>query len=293
MRFRALISGILAVLVLACSAQIPTLQPMATVQPPLEENRSLGRDGASWANVKLQGLWGSWQVRPQAQDALVQGYFRYNVAEWKPEVSQSTKDGDTQATLRQGLGLQIPGGGSDVYTNVWNVALATGMPMNLAMDLGSGEATVDASGLSLSGLSFNGADTDLRLSFSSVNPEPLTTLRVVAGAGDTILSGLGNANLDRLSVTGGAGLIDVDFNGAWSRGALADITAGAGKITIRVPQGLGVRVVLIGAPVRAVKTSGFVERGQDAYVNSSYGVAPLTLTIHLTVGVGDIVLISQ
>ncbi len=86
----------------------------------------------------------------------------------------------------------------------------------------------------------------------------------------------------------------MDFSGSFHRSALADIKAGAGSVTIRVPAGMGVRVTVTGlVPVGKVDLVGFSEAGEDVYVNAAYGNAPLTLTVKIATGVGSISLISQ
>ena len=136
--------------------------------------------------------------------------------------------------------------------------------------------------------------TDLFVAFGLPNPQPLGALRLTTGTGTVVATGLGNANFDTLSVLGGTGKVDLDFSGSFHRSALADIKAGAGSVTVRVPAGLGVRVTVTGIlPVGTVEMVGFSEAGEDVYVNAAYGDAPLTLTVKLATGIGAISLISQ
>ena len=165
--------------------------------------------------------------------------------------------------------------------------------LDLGIDMGAGEASLDLTGLRLSGLSVTSGSTDLVLAFGAPNPEPLGRLQLTAGAGKVTATGLGHANFDQLAVLGGAGAVDLDFSGAFHRSAMADIKAGAGRVTVHVPSGIGVRVTLGGVSLGNVDVTGFSKQADDVYVNDAYGQSPLTLTIKITTGVGSVSLISE
>jgi hypothetical protein len=282
------IAGLLA----GCMIPIPTVQPL-TVIDPVEEVQTLGMEGASRAVVRLRLLSRTLLVRGFDDPLLLRGRFRYNVQEWAPNFKQETSGDRTEVTVGQGLGSQIPLGRQDAYQNAWEIELGRGLPLDLGVDMGAGEAFLDLTGLWLSGLSVTSGSTDLVLAFGGPNPEPLGTLRLTAGTGKVTATGLGHANFDQLSVLGGAGAVDLDFSGAFHRSAMADIKAGAGKVTIRVPANIGVRATLGGVPLGEVDAIGFSMQGDDVYVNAAYGIAPLTLTIKIATGVGSISLVSE
>jgi len=283
---------VLLVLLTGCMVPIPTVQPL-TVIDPVEEAQTLGLDGASRAVVRLRLLSRTLSVRGIDAGDLLRGRFRYNVQEWAPNVRQETGAESTQVTVGQGLGSQIPLGRQDTYQNDWEIDLGRGIPLDLGIDMGAGEASLDLTGLWLSGLSVTSGSTDLVLAFGAPNPEPLGSLQLTAGAGRVTATGLGHANFDQLAVLGGAGAVDLDFSGAFHRSAMVDIKAGAGRVTVRVPAGIGSRVTLGGVSLGNVEVTGFAKQSDDVYVNSAYGQAPLTLTIKITTGVGSVSLISE
>ncbi len=291
-RLLVLMTMVLTVVLSGCMIPIPTVQPLTTIEP-VDEFQTVDAGGAQRAVVRLRLLSRTLTIRGADDVGLLRGRFRYNVKEWAPNIKQVMNDGTAQVTINQGMGSQIPLGKHDEYQNAWDIDLTRGLPLDLSVDMGAGEATLDLTGLSLENLSITSGSTDLSLTFGVPNPQPLGSLRVTAGAGKVVASGLGNANFDHLSVLGGAGSVDLDFGGAFQRSALADITAGAGKITIRVPAGIGVRATLAGTPLSGIDTLGFTEQGDKVYVNDAYGVAPLTLTLKITTGIGSVSLISQ
>jgi hypothetical protein len=284
--------AILCVWVPGCMIPVPSVEPITTIEP-VEEVRVLQTEGAERARVRLRLLSDQLTIRGGEQPpTLLQGRFRYNVAAWEPNITQETENGETRVTLNQGMGSQIPLGQSKTYQNEWEINLGRGILTDLGVDMGSGTADLALGGLSLTDLSVTAANTDLVLTFDAPNPEPLGLLRLTAGTGKFKASGLGNANFDRVSIMGGAGAVDLDFSGSIQRSAIADVKAGAGKITVRVPGGIGARATVSGSPLRTLDLENFTESGENTYVNSTYGEAPLTLTLRITAGVGKIVLIS-
>lgn len=281
----------LTLVMLACAVPIPTTEPL-TVIDPVDQVETLGLQGSPRAVVRLRMLSGDFGLQPADDLELLEAHFHYNVAEWEPQITQTTQEFNTRIVVNQGIGSQLVLGAND-YANSWDIRVARGVPVDLGVDLGTGAAEMELGGLALSDLGVTTASADLSLNFAAANPEPLGLLRVTAGTGDIVIGGLGNANFDRLSFTGGAGSVDLDFSGGWERAAIADIKAGAGEVTVRVPATLGVRVSFTGTSVTEVTTTGFAEQDAGVYVNPAYGLSPLTLTINLTSGIGSINLISQ
>lgn len=286
------LAAVLLGVTLACAVPVPTVEPLTKIEP-VDEVQIIGLEGAERAEVRLRLVSDSIIVRPQAGLELLRGRFSYNVDEWSPNVKQDTDAGLTRVTIGQGIGSQIPLGKSDEYFNAWEIELAPGIPLDLGVDIGSGQAALDLTGLSVRNLGVTTGSADVSLAFNAFNPEPLALLRLTTGTGKFIVSGLGNANFDRLSVLGGAGTVDLDFSGAMRRAAIVDVKAGAGKINVRVPSTLGVRVTFTSTPASSVDAVGFSEQSDNVYINAAYGQAMLTLTLNITAGIGSVTLVSQ
>lgn len=293
-RYKFLLTAVCLWLLLACTIPIPTVEPL-TVIDGVSQTETINREGAERASVRLRLLTDSLIIRPSAEVDLLQGLFSYNVAEWEPTIKQDAREsGDlTVVTINQGMGSQIPLGGSEEYANAWEIDLAQDIPIDLDVNIGAGDAQMDLGGLMLRNFSVTSGSADLSLTFDEANPMPMSVMRLTSGTGRYAVSGLGNANFDRLAIAGGAGSMDLNFDGAWARGAIADVRAGAGKVTLRVPEAVGVRVTFSSTPISTIETTGFSEQSENVYVNGAYGVAPVTLTINITAGIGAITLISQ
>ncbi|MDF1516251.1 MAG: toast rack family protein, partial [Anaerolineae bacterium] len=271
-------AGLLAMA--GCSIPIPTIHPLTKIDT-VEEVQTVSLGSASRAEVKLRLLSESLVVQPAIEPDFFTGTFRYNVQEWSPKIDQTIESGTLKLTVGQGLGSQIPFGQGDEYDNAWAVKLNPGVPMDLSVDMASGTADLDLTGLSITRLVLTTGKADVGVVFNAVNPEPLGMLRVTAGTGKTTMTGLGNANFDQVNIIGGAGSVNLDFSGALTRSAVVDIKAGAGEFDIRVPDAVGVRVTYIGTPISTMSTTGFSELAENIYVNAAYGNAALTLTIKI------------
>jgi len=121
---------------------------------------------------------------------------------------------------------------------------------------------------------------DLHLS----NKVPLE-LKVDQGAGRARLT-LGGLSLSRLDVSIGAGETIVDLTGDWKNDLTANIDGGVGRATVRLPSDVGVRATAHGG-IGAINVHGLKKDG-DAYVNEAYGKSPITLTVQVAGGVGEI-----
>lgn len=287
------LAGVIAAVLSGCMVPIPTVQPLTKINL-VDETRTVARRGAERVAVHLRLLSKELTVRGANDIELLRGRFSYNVQEWVPKIRERVDDTTLNVTVDQGLGNQIPIGKQDEYLNAWAIELAAGVPLDLDIDMGAGVADLDLTGLAVEKLAVTSGSTDLLLVFSAPNPRPLGDLTLTAGTGKMVATGLGYANFDTLSVFGGAGTVDLDFSGAFSRSAVANVRAGAGKIAIRVPGQVGVRVTFKDLlPIGAVETVGFTESGDGVYVNGAYGQASETLTVKVTSGIGSISLISE
>jgi hypothetical protein len=193
---------------------------------------------------------------------LMDAEFVYNVDEWKPEVSyRETGDG---GSLRV---KQPRGRGTSLGKNVryeWDLRLNDEVPMDLDVELGAGSGLLDLGSLNLQ------------------------DLRVTAGAGELEVLLTGKPRVKDLQVQVGAGDVTVDLSGKWKDDLDADIKGGVGRLTLRLPSDVGVRV-------DADKGLGKINRGGlrkkgGAYVNDAYGESDVTLRIDCKAGIGSIIL---
>jgi hypothetical protein len=116
------------------------------------------------------------------------------------------------------------------------------------------------------------------------NQVPLE-LSVELGAGKSTLE-LGTLTLSQLDVKMGVGETIVDLAGDWKNDLVAHIHGGVGKATVRLPRDVGVRVHAKGGIGQI--NAGELERKGDEYVNEAYGKSPVTLSVDVEGGIGEI-----
>jgi hypothetical protein len=102
-------------------------------------------------SVRAQLTMGAGELKVAgAADALVEGDFSYNVADWKPEVNYAVDGGKGELTVKQGGGDDGRLGGD--ARNEWDLRLNDEVPTDLVVKMGAGESDLDLDSLSLTGL---------------------------------------------------------------------------------------------------------------------------------------------
>jgi hypothetical protein len=113
-------------------------------------------------------------------------------------------------------------------------------------------------------------------------------VEIHTGAGESNLD-LSTLDVSTIRVEIGAGETNLDLSGNWDHDVNGDISGGVGKLTVRLPAEIGVRVNAE-TGLGNVTTSGLTQQG-GGYVNQAYGSAPYTLNLDITAGVGAIELV--
>lgn len=257
-RRRFLLLFLLSVVLLSLAACVNRLE-VGDLQRTTE---SVALEGAEEVDVTISMGAGELTLDGGA-DGLMSAEFAYNVDGWEPEVSYSVS-GNT-GTLRleqpsfQMENFSIPDG--DVRYE-WDVRLGDGIPLVLDVRLGAGNSEFDLKSL------------DVR------------SMDLQTGAGDVALD-LGGT-LSDLEVQMGAGQMRVDLSDTWQQDLDATIRGGVGRLTVRLPDDVGVRVE-VNQGLGNVTATG-LSRDNNTYVNSAYGDSDVTLNIDISGGVGEIVL---
>ncbi len=116
-----------------------------------------------------------------------------------------------------------------------DLTLGTTQPYTLGIELGASENTFDLGGVPMTRLSIKQGAGKLDFNFSAPNPQPMSLLRVEAGATALEMKNLAHANFAEMTVDGGAAGYKFDFGGRLQREAHVRITAGMSGVEISVP----------------------------------------------------------
>jgi hypothetical protein len=113
------------------------------------ESRSVQLEDAKTVRAHLVMGAGELKVGGAA-DALMEGDFSYNVADWKPQIDYEVNDEKGELTLKQGSGDEGRLGGG--ARNEWDLRLNDEVPTEIVVKMGAGESDLDLDSLALTGL---------------------------------------------------------------------------------------------------------------------------------------------
>jgi len=200
--------------------------------------KSVALDGAEKLDARMRMAAGEFKLAGGAAGAM-DATFEASPRTWLPEVDYSVEG--TSGVLR----VTQPDVGRFEFMgdmrNVWDVKLASGIPVDLDVEFGAGDSTVDLSAV------------DVR------------DLHVLTGAGET----------------------KVDLTGERTANVSAEIEAGVGELTVKVPSDVGVRVTGMQDGVGDFNVDGFSADG-DAFVNEAWATAPVKIELRIQRGVGEV-----
>jgi hypothetical protein len=148
------------------------------------EAQSIDPGSASTAKVMIEFGAGQLKVEGGA-DKLMEATFRYNVDDWKPQVSYNVNGSQGELVVNNpGVDNKLPVGREVI--NEWSIRLNNGVPLDLDIRTGAGESTLDLSTLDASSLQ----------------------VEVGAGATNLDLSGNWDHNVSA-AITGGVGTLSI------------------------------------------------------------------------------------
>jgi hypothetical protein len=205
------------------------------------ESRSVDLDNAQSVRAELKMGAGELNLTGGA-DALVEGDFAYNVADWKPEVNYDVTGDAGELSVEQGSGEDVPVGGE--VRNEWDLRLNDDVPIDLNVEMGAGESDLDLDSLTLTGLDLQmGAgkttvdltgdyDRDLSATIEGGVGEATVRLPSAVGVKVNAEGGLGTINAQGLQREG-----DAYVNDAYGDSDVTldvDVRGGVGRINLEV-----------------------------------------------------------
>jgi hypothetical protein len=125
------------------------------------ENKTVELGGAEEVEVLIDIGVGDCSIR-SGSSALLTAEFTYNVEEWRPSVEYSVDDGKGTLTITQpdAEGVCAP----NKAKNTWTLEFAEGVPLDIMLDMGVGEARLDLGDLRLTDLDIDHGVGELSVS---------------------------------------------------------------------------------------------------------------------------------
>jgi len=145
MKRLAVLLVVAAVLLGSCGAQGQS-QGVGEMR---NESRSIQPEDAR--SVRAHLVMGAGELKVGgAADALMEGDFSYNVADWKPRIDYEVSGEKGDLTVEQGSGDNGRLGGG--ARNGWDLRFNDDVPTDLVVEMGAGESDLDLDSLTLTGL---------------------------------------------------------------------------------------------------------------------------------------------
>lgn len=255
--------GTLVLVTMACGININLPTEVKTGPTETEEIEIPVPDTAGPVGLTLSFGAGEIELAPGAEGALVSGIIRYNVSDFKPEI---TIEGD-EVFIEQGE-LNVSGipDFEERVINEWDLKLAR-EPLNLTIKAGAYKGRYELGGLALNRLEITDGAADVELAFSEPNQIELKTFDYSTGASNVKLKALGNANLSTMTFRSGAGSYRLDFSGSLQRNMEVLIESGISNVVLIVPEGVPAIVRVEGGLTDIDALGAWEQDGQGYYQN--------------------------
>jgi hypothetical protein len=128
-------------------------------------------------------------------------------------------------------------------TPVFDLTLGKAQPYALTIESGAtDDSACDLGGLPLTSLEVRHGAGELDIDFSAPNPTAMDRFRLAAGAAETEVTNLANANAAEIAIDGGAASFTLDFGGTPQRDARVKINAGMATVEVRVPAATAAKI---------------------------------------------------
>lgn len=234
--------------------------------------------------VRVQYGAGRVDVRGTSDPFLYAMHLRYDENRSTP---LHKYDADRRSSA---LGLESRGHGvyssSGSESGELRLTLPRNVPLDLDLDFGGTQSVLDLGDMSLQSVRLECGATDAMLLFSRPNRIRMRDLEVNLGAADFAARQLANANADQIRVRGGVGSVDLDFSGTWTHDLTVTTRLVMGKLTLRLPPDVGVRIELQRI-VAGFEQTG-LEKRDDGWYSPNYDAAPFKLKVRAETFFGQI-----
>ena len=223
---------------MACGIQINLPSQIKTGSTVTDEFAAEIPDSAGPYEVTLSLGAGEIDINPGAENSLISGTVRYNVPDFKPEL---TTQGDSIFIEQGNLNVSGLPNFDEKVINEWDFKIAN-EPINLFIRAGAYQGRYELGGLSLNRLEINDGAADVDLGFSKPNTIELKSLDYSTGASSVTLEGLGNANPTTMTFRSGAGSYRLEFTGKMQHDMEVLVESGISSVVIIVPEGVPAEV---------------------------------------------------
>jgi hypothetical protein len=207
--------------------------------PAIRETKTVGLDGATRAEVRLQMGAGELRLNSADQSALLEASFEFNRERLRPEVTYRVIGDKGVLDVRHGRSRGIHIGNT---RNRWDLVLGRAVPLDLDIDLGAGHSELDLRDLKLERVEIDMGVGEVNLDLRGPHAKGFS-VKIDGGVGSAKLRLPAEVGV-RVKVDGGLGSVNphglVKRNGAYVNDAYGtspvtidvDINAGIGSLDL-------------------------------------------------------------
>jgi hypothetical protein len=242
-------------------------------------NASRQSAGEDLLRVKLEYGAGTLTMAPGVSGLLYNANMRYDAGAFSPI--------HTYGDGRLRLGFESANvRGRSMKSGHLNVQLGPDVPVELELQFGAAEANIDLGGIRVRQLDVQTGASRTVLNVAEPNRETCRRAEFQVGAARFHATGLGNLRTEQLGVHGGVGDVLLDFTGEWATDMTAEVNMGLGSLTLRMPHGLGVRIVRTGR-LSSFDSEGLTKRG-EAFYSADWETAQHKLSLNINAALGSV-----
>lgn len=166
------------------------------------------------------------------------------------------------------------------------LTLSPEVPLDLDLELGAVDSEIELGGLAVRALSLDASASRAVVTFEEPNRTEMRMLNLRAQAASLRATSLANANAAAMRFATGVGNIELDFGGRWSGDIEATVDVTLGRVHVRIPEEVGVRVEMSRLIARFSHPD--LERQGDAWVSDNWSSAEHRLTLRIDTAFGTV-----
>ncbi len=244
----------------------------------LEDSRPIKGEKALAVELNLGA--GEVTFAPGAFDKLYELHVDYSPEHVEPKVRYGEGVLSLYTLAQRKLG--IPG------KNAWTLSFTQKIPVTIHADLGAVKSELDFTGIRLKDLTLLMGASVATVRFSTPNPVAMKQLRIEAGAANVKGLGLGNANFESFDFKGGVGNSELDFAGDYRRKGTVKASVTIGRLVVRIPRSLGLRVKASDGWASRVKLPAELVQEDGRWVSPNFATAAGRIDLEADTQVGGI-----
>lgn len=280
MTVKVAITAIVAVILIAtpCHASqqmrdYSAQRPVHGAQPPLRATITFGSGRAV--------------IRAGTSDRLYLARMHYDSDRFAPVQHYDYRTGLLKVGLDAigGMGIRVTS--SKHLAQHGKFEFSPDVPLRLEADLDAGSSLIDLGGLNLVDVTLRSGVADNRIDVSKPTTGRCESARFFVGGGELIVNRLANANCDNVELRGGAGRVELDFGGEWRRDIEVTAALTMGTLTLRVPEGVGLRITANDRFLSRLSSIGLVRNG-SVWESPRYAAARHHVDVDLTASLADV-----